>query len=124
MGLTFILVSHDLAVVAYLATHIAVMYLGKIVEYGRTREVFTHPVHPYTKALFAAVPDPAKRGVASLHSIGGEVPSALHPPPGCRFHTRCPQVMDVCRRDEPARVDLGDEHWTACWLQKPEDDHR
>lgn len=117
MGLTFILISHDLAVVAYLATHIAVMYLGKIVEYGRTREVFDNPFHPYTQALFAAVPDPTKRGVSSLRSIDGEVPSALHPPSGCRFHTRCPLVMDVCRREEPPQVDLWDEHWTACWLQ-------
>jgi oligopeptide/dipeptide ABC transporter ATP-binding protein len=118
MGLTFILISHDLAVVAYLATHIAVMYLGKIVEYGRTSEVLANPVHPYTEALFAAVPDPTKRGVSSLRSIGGEVPSALHPPSGCRFHTRCPFVRDVCQRDEPPRVDLRDEHWATCWLQK------
>lgn len=115
MGLTYVLVSHDLSVVAYLATTIAVMYLGKVVEYGPTADLFSHPAHPYTQALFAAVPNPTTRGVDELVSIGGEVPSALHPPPGCRFHTRCTQALDVCREKEPDRHCVTDEHWVACW---------
>jgi len=120
MGLTYVLVSHDLSVVSYLATHIAVMYLGKVVEYGPTKAIFTRPAHPYTEALFAAVPDPQKIGVESLVSLGGEVPSALDPPSGCRFHTRCPHVMKRCREEEPCKQDLGYQHWAACWLVEAE----
>lgn len=116
LGLTYVLVSHDLSVVAYLATRIAVMYLGKVVEYGPVQELFARPAHPYTRALFAAVPDPDKRGVDGLVSLGGEVPSALDPPTGCRFHTRCPEVMERCRAEEPAAVHMGEAHWVACWL--------
>jgi oligopeptide/dipeptide ABC transporter ATP-binding protein len=115
MGLTYVLVSHDLSVVSYLADKIAVMYLGKMVEYGHTRDIYARPVHPYTRSLFAAVPDPSRLGVDALVSLGGEVPSALDPPPGCRFHTRCSEVEDRCRLDEPPSVDLGDGHWSACW---------
>ena len=116
MHLTFILVSHDLSVVAYLATHIAVMYLGKVVEYGRTEQVFETPVHPYTRALFAAVPSPSMRGVSELVSLQGEVPSALQPPAGCRFHTRCPVSVDRCRHDEPGNTTVSPGHVAACWL--------
>jgi len=116
LGLTFVLVSHDLSVVSFLATSIAVMYLGEVVEYGPTEELISNPVHPYTHALFAAVPDPVKKGVESLVSLGGEVPSALEPPPGCRFHTRCDRVMQVCRERAPERCMLGEHHWATCWL--------
>ena len=116
LGLTFILVSHDLSVVSYLASRIAVMYLGKVVEYGPTREIFNNPTHPYTRALFAAVPDPSKRGVESLVSLKGEVPSAIDPPSGCRFHTRCAQVMDRCRVEAPETIHVSKDHWAACWL--------
>lgn len=114
LGLTFVLVSHDLSVVSYLATTIAVMYLGKVVEYGPVRELFATPSHPYTRALFAAVPDPDKTGVESLAVLGGEVPSALDPPPGCRFHTRCPIAMEECRATVPAAVEVSESHWAAC----------
>jgi oligopeptide/dipeptide ABC transporter ATP-binding protein len=123
MGLTYVLVSHDLSVVRYLANQLAVMYLGKLAEWGDAEAIFAEPRHPYTRALFAAVPDPAKRGVDSLVSLEGEVPSSLCPPAGCRFHTRCAQAMDVCTCQEPAAHLVGENHRVACWLvrgQPPE----
>jgi oligopeptide/dipeptide ABC transporter ATP-binding protein len=116
LGLTFVVVSHDLSVVRYLATKVAVMYLGKIVEYGRTSELLVKPIHPYTQALFAAVPDASKKGADSLVSLGGEVPSALNPPTGCRFHTRCEHAMPACREEEPERSWVSEDHWAACCL--------
>lgn len=116
LGLTYVLVSHDLSVVRYLANRLAVMYLGTLAEWGDAEAIFAQPRHPYTKALFAAVPDPTKRGVSSLASLEGEVPSSLSPPPGCRFHTRCPHVMDRCKELEPPAVLLGPDHRAACWL--------
>ena len=118
MGLTYVLVSHDLSVVGFLATQIAVMYLGKVVEYGATDAVFSAPAHPYTKALFSSVPDPGKKGADSLVFLGGEVPSALDPPPGCRFHTRCPLVMERCRVELPPSFEVEAGHWSACWLRE------
>ncbi len=116
LGLTFILVSHDLSVVGYLATSIAVMYCGRVVEHGPTGQVYARPLHPYTQALFASVPDPNSTGVEALTSLAGEVASALDPPPGCRFHPRCPYVMDVCTREEPPRRDTESGHYAYCWL--------
>jgi len=118
-GLTFVLVSHDLSVVAYLASTIAVMYLGKVVEYGPAQLVFQSPAHPYTQALFAAVPDPSKKSAESLVSLGGEVPSALNPPLGCRFHTRCPRKIGRCSEELPEAVWVDENHWAACWLCHP-----
>jgi oligopeptide/dipeptide ABC transporter ATP-binding protein len=116
LGLTYILVSHDLSVVRYLANKIAVMYLGQLAEWGPVQGVFANPAHPYTQALFSAVPDPKRMGVDALISPAGEVPSALNPPSGCRFHTRCPEAMDVCRRERPAASPVGLGHFVACWL--------
>jgi len=116
LGLTYVLVSHDLSVVSYLANRIAVMYLGKVVEYGETSDLFDNPVHPYTQALFAAVPDPKAKGTDGLVSLQGEVPSALNPPAGCRFHSRCQFAMDICSEQEPLEMDVADGHWAACWL--------
>lgn len=116
LGLTFVLVSHDLSVVRYLATTVAVMYLGKLAEWGPAKAIFTTPAHPYTQAMFAAVPDPTAKGVAGLVSLAGEVPSAINPPSGCRFHTRCPHAMDVCTAKEPSLTRVGDRHVAACWL--------
>ncbi|MEU4550064.1 ABC transporter ATP-binding protein [Nonomuraea dietziae] len=110
-GLLFI--SHDLSVVRLIADRIAVMYLGKIVEVGRTEEVWADPKHPYTRALLGAIPQPDGLGVLPAE-LPGDVPDPADPPRGCRFHPRCPLVMDVCRVKEP---DFGP---VACWLHAPE----
>src|SRR5580692_3171810 len=113
-GLAYIFISHDLAVVKHIADRIAVMYLGKIVETATTEELFRSPRHPYTRALLAAVPLPDPTAVRERALLEGDIPSAMNPPPGCRFHTRCPFVRDACRRDEPALIDDGTGHATAC----------
>jgi len=101
LGLTYLFIAHDLGVVRYLADRVSVMYLGQIVEEGATERIFSDPRHPYTRALLAAVPslDPARRSAAAR--IAGDVPSPSAPPPGCRFHTRCPEVFDRCRVEAP-----------------------
>ena len=101
-GLAFLFVSHDLAVIRWFCTRVAVMYLGRIVEQGSAAEVFERPLHPYTRMLCDAspIPDPARRGV--LPRVVGEIPSAAAPPPGCHFHPRCPAATEICRREYPA----------------------
>ena len=120
-GLSLLFVAHDLAVVRHVADRIAVMYLGKIVETAPGAALFDAPRHPYTRALLAAVPipDPAARRQRAI--LSGEVPSPLAPPPGCRFHTRCPFAEDRCREEEPGLADAGDGHATAChfWRELP-----
>jgi oligopeptide/dipeptide ABC transporter ATP-binding protein len=116
LGLTYILISHDLSVVNYMSDKIIVMYLGKIVEQGPAENVFNNPAHPYTKALFMAIPDINTRGIDSLATLEGNVPSAINPPSGCRFHTRCPKAMDICREKEPPSIKLGDGHEASCFL--------
>lgn len=114
--LTNILISHDLGVVNKMSDNIAVMYLGKIVEYGKADGVFSHPHHPYTKALFNSIPSLAINSVDELETIEGNVPSAINPPAGCRFHTRCPFVSDRCKTVEPEPVEIDHHHMVACWL--------
>lgn len=116
MDLTNILISHDLSVVNYMSDKIIIMYLGKIVEYGESREVFTNPLHPYTQALFNSIPDLSKEGMESLKTIEGNVPSAIYPPKGCRFHTRCDRAMEICKTIEPTIGDQGKQHYVACHL--------
>jgi oligopeptide/dipeptide ABC transporter ATP-binding protein len=120
LGLTFILVSHDLSVVGYLATKIAVMYCGQVVEYGVTGQVLSDPLHPYAQALLNSVPELDDEGVDSLGSLPGSVASALDPPPGCRFHPRCEKAMEICSQKEPPRAEREGGRYAYCWLLEPE----
>ena len=99
-NLSYLFISHDLSVVSHIANRVAVMYLGKIVEYGSTNEIIIKPLHPYTKALISAVPEP---GIDKTKKVilKGIIPSPSAPPPGCRFHTRCPEVMEICKKKDP-----------------------
>jgi oligopeptide/dipeptide ABC transporter ATP-binding protein len=114
MGLTFLFISHDLSVVAHTCDHLAVMYLGRLIETAPTRDLFAAPRHPYTRALMSAIPslDPDDRG--NVVKLEGEIPSPLNPPPGCKFQTRCRFAIDICRKEEPTLDHLGLEHDVAC----------
>ena len=114
--LSYIIISHDLAVVEYICDRIAVMYLGKIVEMASYRATYANPKHPYTQALLSAVPVPDLAAKRDRIILGGDVPSPINPPSGCRFHPRCPHRMDICPRKEPQLKDLGKKHWVACYL--------
>ncbi|MBI3831013.1 MAG: dipeptide ABC transporter ATP-binding protein [Planctomycetes bacterium] len=118
-GLTYLFITHNLSVVEYLADEVAVMYLGRIVEYGKTKDIFQDPKHPYTKALFSAVPqvDPAS-GIEKIR-LGGDVPSPIKPPAGCHFHPRCPNVLPRCRENYPQPYEVGLEHSAKCFLYDP-----
>jgi peptide/nickel transport system ATP-binding protein len=115
-GLSFLFVSHDLAVVRWFCARLAVMYLGRIVEQGPVAELFREPLHPYTRVLRDASPSPDPALRTRLPRIEGEIPSAANPPPGCHFHARCPHVMDVCRTQYPALRDMGGGRQVACHL--------
>ncbi len=115
-GLTYLIISHDLAVVRYVADTIGVMYLGKLVESGPSDSIYEHPAHPYTRGLLDAIPkpDPVATAGARLAQIRGELPSAINPPSGCRFRTRCPRAQQVCGEVEPQLVSFGPGHLAAC----------
>ena len=118
-GLSYIVIAHDLAVVEHISDRIAVMYLGKLVETARDRDLYLNPKHPYTEALLSAVPIPAPGGRERRKSrklIQGDVASPINPPSGCRFHTRCPRIKEECRRIDPPLVEVGPEHHVACLL--------
>jgi oligopeptide/dipeptide ABC transporter ATP-binding protein len=116
LGLTYVFITHDLAVVRRLADRIAVMYLGRVVEEAACDELFADPKHPYTKALLAAAPKlDATRG-SRVPAVSGEMPDPINPPPGCVFNPRCPQVMDVCSDVIPERVTVGSGRSVACHL--------
>ncbi len=116
MDITYLWVSHNLNQVKYMSDDMAVMYLGKVVEMGRTSEVFAHKAHPYTQALISAVPRVSSKQRKQTIFLEGEIPSPINPPSGCYFRTRCPQVFKRCEEEEPPLLDLGGEHFCACHL--------
>lgn len=116
LGLSMILISHDLSIIAETCEKVAIMYAGKIVEYGDAVSVFKNPLHPYTQGLIKAFPS-IKGERVRLSSIPGQPPDLLHPPAACRFHPRCPYIMDICKKEEPLLVDHGEKnHPAACHL--------
>lgn len=112
--LTYLFISHDLAVVEHISDRVAVMYLGKIVEIAPKEDLYSNPCHPYTKALLAAIPIPNPRIKRPASLIRGDVPSAIDPPSGCRFHTRCRYANKICSLEEPDLCNLGNNHYCAC----------
>jgi oligopeptide/dipeptide ABC transporter ATP-binding protein len=115
-GLTYLVISHSLGVVQHISDRIAVLYLGELVELAPRRSIFTGPRHPYTQALFASTPIPDPRRRRKYVALEGVVPSAANPPPGCRFHTRCPHVMPICCTEPPRLRQVDDGHFAACHL--------
>jgi peptide/nickel transport system ATP-binding protein len=111
-GFTYLLITHNIAVARFISDRIAVMYAGRIVELGSTDDVMTSPKHPYTQALLKSVPNLVSK---ELQPPTGETPSLLNPPPGCRYHPRCPYVMDVCRTSDP-ELSENESRYVACWL--------
>jgi oligopeptide/dipeptide ABC transporter ATP-binding protein len=120
LGLTYLFIAHDLSVVKHISDRVAVMYLGKIVEIADKRTIYAGPKHPYTQALIAAVPATRPEGRAARRAarqkLPGDIPSAMNMPAGCRFHTRCPRVMEICRSQQPDETMLADGHVVACHL--------
>ncbi len=114
--LSYILIAHDLSVVSYVSNRIAVMYLGKIIELASSRELLSHPLHPYTQALMSAVPilDPDRKKKRII--LKGDVPSPVNPPSGCRFHPRCPRIMSICSQKEPVWKEVAPGHFSMCHL--------
>ena len=115
LGLTYLFIAHDLAVVKHISDRVAVMYLGRVVEVADKHAIYAAPLHPYTQALIAAAPA-ARPGRVRPRRVGGDVPSALAMPAGCRFHPRCPHMMDICRSVEPPVTEPKPGHWVACHL--------
>jgi oligopeptide/dipeptide ABC transporter ATP-binding protein len=115
-NLTYLFVSHDLSVVECISDRVAVMYLGKIVELADTAELYKRPMHPYAVALFSAIPVPDPTVKRERVMLAGEVPSPINPPLGCRFHPRCSNAMDICSKEEPPLVNIGNDHFVACHL--------
>ncbi len=114
-GLTILLITHNMGLVAEMCDRVGVMYAGQLVEEAPTEELFRNPLHPYTRALLRAVPNPLRR-IEKLESIPGTVPNLIYPPAGCRFHPRCAHVMDTCKRQKPELTRIGNKHYVSCWL--------
>lgn len=115
-NLTFLFISHDLSIIKYLSDRIAIMYLGEVVEIGRTEEIFKNPKHPYTKALLSSVPELNPQDEKERIHLQGELPSPENLPTGCKFHTRCPYVMEICKTSTPQVKEFSDTHNCKCFL--------
>lgn len=115
-NLSYLLITHDLSVVKYISDKILVIFMGKIMEKGLTDEIFGNPLHPYTQTLFSSIPDLFSRGSRESIVLRGEHPSPANPPKGCRFHTRCPYAMEICRDKEPTEMKVTPTHSVYCWL--------
>jgi oligopeptide/dipeptide ABC transporter ATP-binding protein len=118
LGLSYLIISHDLGVVREIAHRVAVVYAGRIMELAAAERIYEAPANPYTRALISAspVPDPAVERSRTRIVLGGEIPNPIHPPTGCRFHTRCPIAQDVCRETAPPLEQKEAGHWSACWF--------
>jgi peptide/nickel transport system ATP-binding protein len=116
MGLTYLFITHDLAVAKYISDRIAIMYLGKIIEMSSKENLFLNPLHPYTQALLSAIPVPNPKRKRKVVELTGEVPSAIHIPSGCRFHPRCPYRKNECIEKEPQLMKIEENHLVACNL--------
>lgn len=115
-GLTYLFISHDLSVVKFISDKIGVMYLGSMVEFGKKADIFGNPMHPYTNALFSAVPNPNPDVKVQRVILKGDIPSPANPPKGCKFHTRCPKAMEICKHVAPAYKEYEEGHFVACHL--------
>lgn len=119
MGAAYLFITHDLGVVRAVADRVAVMYLGKLVESGPVNEIFSRPTHPYTEALLSASPVPEPNRESTRIILAGDVPSPTRPPPGCRFHTRCPIAQPICRSVVPRPTFVSEGHWASCHVRAP-----
>ena len=116
MNLTYVFISHDLSVVKFISDKIGVMYLGSMMEFGSKKDIFDNPLHPYTQALFSAIPYPDPDVKMNRIILKGDIPSPANPPKGCRFHTRCPHAKEICKHITPEYKDYGNGHFAACHL--------
>lgn len=121
MNLTYIFVAHDLSVVEHISDRVGVMYLGNFVEEGDKYSLYQNPLHPYTQALLSAVPIPDPKAKKERIILEGNIPSALNPPTGCKFHTRCPKCMERCKTEAPQKYQVGDDHFVYCHLYDTEE---
>lgn len=119
-NLTYLFISHDLSVVQHISDTVGVMYLGNMVEYADKKEIFANPLHPYTKALFSAIPVPDPTVKMNRIILEGSIPSPANPPSGCKFHTRCKECRGVCSQKAPKVMDMGNGHTVACHIYDPE----
>ena len=116
MNLTYLFISHDLSVVKFISDKVGVMYLGAMMEYGAKNDIFENPLHPYTKALFSAIPNPNPDEKMNRTVLSGDIPSPTNPPKGCRFHTRCPHATEKCKTQAPEYKEYGSGHFAACHM--------
>ena len=123
MNLTYLFISHDLSVVKFISDKIGVMYLGSMMEFGSKKDIFENPLHPYTKALFSAIPNPDPDEKMNRIVLKGDIPSPANPPSGCRFHTRCPYATERCAAEVPVYREYGEGHFAACHLLEEKGDN-
>ena len=124
LGLTYVFISHDLSVVKHISDEVGVMYLGSMVEYGSKDAIFNNTLHPYTRALFSAVPVPNPHVKMNRIILKGDIPSPVNPPKGCKFHTRCENCMEICSRIAPLYKEVEEGHFCACHLYNTEEENK